>query len=135
MSDPTTRTATCRCGQLTATCRGEPVRVSVCHCLNCQKRSGSAFAAQARWPAEDVTIAGEHRHYAHAGDSGTATDFAFCPTCGSTLFYRGGGFPDLVAVAVGAFADPQFPAPQLSVYEGRKHAWVDIAGDGIEHFD
>ncbi|MGR3757040.1 MAG: GFA family protein [Tranquillimonas sp.] len=30
------RTATCRCGQLTATCRGEPVRIAVCHCLECQ---------------------------------------------------------------------------------------------------
>ena len=52
------RVASCRCGQLTATCRGEPVRVSVCHCLNCQKRSGSAFAAQARWPDDQVTITG-----------------------------------------------------------------------------
>ena len=55
----TTHTASCRCGQLPATVTGEPVRVSVCHCLDCQRRSGSAFAAQARFPAETVTIEGE----------------------------------------------------------------------------
>ena len=49
----TTRTATCRCGQLRAECQGEPVRVSVCHCLDCQKRTGSVFAAQARWSLLD----------------------------------------------------------------------------------
>ena len=54
----TNPTASCRCGQLRATVTGEPVRVSVCHCLNCKKRSGSAFAVQARWPAEQVTIEG-----------------------------------------------------------------------------
>ena len=131
----TVRTASCRCGQLTATCTGEPVRVSVCHCLACQQRSGSAFAVQARFPADCVTIAGEHRSFSHVGDSGASTDFGFCPTCGSTLFYRGGGFPDLIAVAVGAFADPHFPAPTFSVWEERKHGWVAIHGDDIEHFD
>ena len=53
------RTASCRCGQLHARCEGEPVRVSVCHCLECQKRTGSAFAAQARWPEERVIVTGE----------------------------------------------------------------------------
>ena len=51
-----TQLASCRCGQLKATVAGDSVRVSVCHCLNCKKRSGSAFAVQARWPKEDVAI-------------------------------------------------------------------------------
>ena len=55
----TTRTASCTCGQLTAVATVDPVRVSVCHCLACQKRSGSAFAAQARWPNDQVTVTGE----------------------------------------------------------------------------
>ena len=131
----TVRTATCRCGQLGAECEGEPVRISVCHCLDCQKRSGSSFAAQARFPAEQVTISGEARVWTRIGDNGAATDFSFCPTCGANLFYRGGGFPDLIAIAIGAFADPAFPAPMFSVWEQRKHGWVEILGDGVEHFD
>jgi hypothetical protein len=55
------RTATCQSGQLRATCHGEPVRVSVCHCLARQKRSGSAFAVQARWRDDDVEISGSSK--------------------------------------------------------------------------
>jgi hypothetical protein len=128
----TVRTASCPCGQLTAVCEGEPVRVSVCHCLDCQRRSGSAFAAQARWPEQQVTLAGDYREWQRVGDSGSTATFRFCPQCGSTVAYVGGGIPGMVAVPVGAFADPNFPPPAFSVYEERKHAWVTISGEA-EH--
>ncbi len=131
----TTRTATCRCGQLSIACTGEPVRVSVCHCYDCQKRSGSAFAFQARFPAEAVAVAGNSNVYEHAGDSGELAHFHFCPTCGSTLWYHARPHRELFAVAVGAFADRDFPAPHYSVYEERKHRWLEVAGEGIEHYD
>lgn len=129
------RTATCRCGQLSATCTGEPQRVSVCHCLNCQKRSGSSFAAQARWPDDAVRWSGDFRTWATTGDSGASATFRFCPTCGSTVGYQAEALPGLTAIAVGAFADPSFPPPVYSVYEERKHGWVSIVGEGIEHYD
>ena len=130
-----TRTATCRRGQLSVACRGEPVRVSVCHCYDCQKRSGSAFAAQARFPADAVTINGEHKVYEHIGDSGNSGSFHFCPICASTLWYHARPNHDLFAIPTGAFADRDFPAPHYSVWEERKHPWVTIDGDGIEHHD
>jgi len=131
----TVRIATCRCGQLRAQCSGEPVRVSVCHCLNCQKRSGSAFAAQARWPAEQVELAGEFREWSHVADSGARATFRFCPACGSTVAYSSEGMPGMVAVAVGAFADPTFPPPRISVFETRRHPWVSVTGAEVEHLD
>ena len=130
-----TRTATCRCGQLCVTCTGEPVRVSVCHCYDCQKRSGSVFAAQARFPADAVMISGEHKLYEHIGDSGNLASFHFCPTCGTTLWYHARPHRDLFAIPTGAFADKDFPEPIYSVFEECKHPWVTIAGDGIEHYD
>ncbi|MEO5972923.1 MAG: GFA family protein [Sphingomicrobium sp.] len=130
-----TRTASCRCGQLTATATGEPVRVSVCHCLACQQRSGSAFAVQARWPADQVALAGRSQAWQRAADSGHATTFHFCPDCGSTVHYSGGHVPDHIAIPVGAFADPAFPPPRFSVWEERKHAWVEILGQDVEHDD
>lgn len=128
------RVATCRCGQLQATCIGEPVRVSVCHCLACQKRSGSAFAAQARWPDERLQLTGEYREYSQAGDSGAVATFRFCDTCGATVAFVNETMPGTTAIAVGAFADPGFPPPRFSVYEDRKHPWVDIIGDDIERW-
>jgi len=131
----TVRTATCGCGQLSATCTGDPVRISVCHCLECQKRSGSAFAVQARWPAENVAVTGAYEEWSRVGDSGGGATFRFCPTCGSTVFYLIDGMPDVIAVAVGAFADPTFPSPRISVYEERRHEWVAVLGDDIERFE
>ena len=129
----TSHTASCRCGQLTATATGDPVRISVCHCLNCQKRSGSAFAAQVRFPADQVTMAGQFNTFTATGDNGAA-HFHFCPDCGATVYYSNDSIPDTIAIALGAFDDPYFFVPTVSVWEERQHEWVEIAGD-IEHFD
>ena len=126
------RLATCRCGQLQARCHGDPVRISVCHCLDCQKRSGSAFAMQARWPETQVELTGAYSEWSQAGDSGELATFRFCGTCGVTLAYFNAGMPGMIAIAVGAFADPGFPPPRFSVYENRKHSWVAVLGDDIE---
>ncbi len=123
----------CRCGQLRAECEGEPVRVSVCHCLECQKRSGSAFAAQARWPDQKVRVTGEAKAWTRVADSGHRVIYRFCPNCGSTVAYVIEGWPGVTAVPLGAFADPQFPAPKFSVYEHRKHSWTTVLGDDVEH--
>lgn len=129
----TTRTATCRCGQLRAETTGDPGRVSVCHCLDCQRRSGSVFAAQARWPDDQVNMTGEFKEYSNLSDSGNRATFRFCPECGATVTYAIALMPGQTAVPIGAFADPQFPAPEFSVYENRKHRWVEITGD-VKHW-
>ena len=130
----TARTASCRCGQLRATVTGEPARVSVCHCLDCKKRSGSAFAVQARWPTERVKIAGRSKTFVKAADSGNRATFHFCPECGSDVHYEiEGKFDGLVAIPLGAFDDPYSLEPQFSVWEKRKHDWVEIIGSHVEH--
>ena len=134
MSEPEkVRTASCRCGQLSVACTGEPVRISVCHCLECKKRSGSAFAAQARWPNDRVVITGQSTQWSTVGDSGGKATFSFCPECGGSVHYEIDRMPGLTAVAMGAFADPDFPAPEYSVFENRKHRWVEITGDSVVH--
>ena len=129
----TTHLASCRCCQLTAVATGTPVRISVCHCLNCQKRSGSAFAAQVRFPAAQVTTSGEAKTYTATGENG-AVHFHFCPECGSTVTYSNDSIPDTIAIALGAFDDPYAFVPNISVYEERQHEWLEIAGD-VEHYE
>jgi hypothetical protein len=123
------RTASCSCGQLTGKVSGEPVRISICHCLACQRRTGSVFGAQARFRREHVEIRGRSSAYERIGDSGRRITFHFCPTCGSTVYWD---IEEFVAIAVGAFADPGFPKPAFSVYEDRKHAWV-VPPEDVEH--
>ena len=130
----TTRIASCSCGQLRLTCAGEPLRVSICHCLECQKRTGSVFAVQARFARANVQADGQASHWSRAGESGGTAKFSFRPTCASIVFWEPEG-ADFVMVAVGAFADPGFPPPRVSVYEERMHSWAFAAGDlEMEHF-
>jgi len=120
----TKRLASCSCGQLMAVVTGEPVRISICHCLACQRRTGSVFGEQARFARENVKVSGVSTEYIRVGDEGGAVKFHFCPTCGSTVYYGLESLDGFVGIPVGAFADPAFPAPRVSVYEERMHGWV-----------
>jgi hypothetical protein len=92
---------------------------------------------QVRYARDKVQhVAGRSSRFTRRGDSGSTVAFHFCPRCGSTVFWELNAFPDVLAVAVGAFADPQFPAPRHSVYERRQHGWIDLSGlPDIEHLD
>ncbi|OWQ46142.1 aldehyde-activating protein [Roseateles noduli] len=129
----TQRLASCSCGRLTAQVVGEPVRISICHCLNCQRRTGGPFAEQARFRRQDVAPSGVSSTYTITGDEGTNATFHFCPNCGATVYYEMDAMPDFLAIPVGAFADPGFPAPSVSVYESRKHGWV-VPPQDAEHY-
>jgi hypothetical protein len=117
-----------RCGQLQAQVTTEPIRVSVCHCLACQRRTGSVFGAQARFAKAAVTVTGSSKEFVRIGDEGTRSTFNFCPDCGATVYYTFAGHEDAIAIPIGAFADPTFPAPSFSVYEERMHSWVQVPG-------
>jgi hypothetical protein len=126
--------ARCSCGALTLSLP-EPSRLVVaCHCLDCQRRSGAPFGVGAFYPAEIVIISGTAREFTRAAASGGKVHAYFCPTCGSTVYWKATNLPGLIGVAVGAMADPEYPAPVRSVFEQSKHAWVEIAGAGVEHF-
>jgi hypothetical protein len=130
----TEREASCSCGRVRLTVSAEPVRLSMCHCLACQRRTGSVFGAQAWFPREAVDTCGETHRYRRVADSGHHIDYHFCPSCGSTVWYEAEVMPALIAVPVGAFADPGFPQPGVSVYESRKHSWVHPPPD-VEHHE
>jgi hypothetical protein len=120
----TQRTAACACGQLTVACRGEPLKVSLCHCRDCQRRTGAPFGVAAFFRPEAVSAAGQAREYRRGSDSGFDLIFRFCPDCGSTVWWESLRMPDRIAVAVGAFGDPDFPAPTQAVYAKHRHAWI-----------
>src|SRR6516164_6576508 len=124
-----TRHAACSCGQLHLTIEGEPSRNAMCHCLACQRRTGAVISNQARFRNEQVTITGKSTAWERTAESGNVMTFHFCPTCGSTVFWENAGFPGLVSVAIGNFADPSFPAPTLAVWEESRHPWVDLPPD------
>jgi hypothetical protein len=130
-----TRKASCICGQLNVTCVGpDPERRSLCHCKNCQKQTGSAFAIQATFPKEQVTIEGKSTTWkfpvagappvTYRNCSRTGATFHFCPECGSTVYYVLDETPDNIGVKVGCFTDPSFPPPMISGFEEYRFPWA-----------
>lgn len=125
----TTRRAACSCGQLHLTIEGDPSRIWICHCLACQRRTGSVIGNLARFRREQVTFNGRSTIWERTGESGRTLISYFCPTCGSTVYFENKAFPGIVAVATGNFADPDFPAPIVSVWEETRHPWVSLPHD------
>jgi hypothetical protein len=135
-----TRTAECACGRLQVTVENEPLAVVTCHCDFCQKRTGSAFQVSAVF-SDDGTIAitGESKIYNGLQINGVGTangddvSYYFCPTCGSTVLWIFEGRPIMV-IAVGNFADPEFPPPTAELHSPFRHHWLEPV-EGAEQFE
>jgi hypothetical protein len=129
------RIASCTCGSLRLVCSGKPVRISMCHCLDCQRRTGSAFSIAAFFARDAVRLAqGIPREFTRDSATGKKVTFHFCADCGSTVFWHPERMPHLAGVAVGAFADPSFPRPEQSVWTRDKHDWLELP-EGMRRFD
>ena len=89
---------------------------------------------QARFPVDRVQIVGRHSDYPRISDDGEERSFHFCPDCGATVFYALPDAPEVIAVPIGAFADPTFPQPTVSVYESRRHPWLGLP-TAMQHHD
>lgn len=122
----TLRVASCSCGQLRASVTAEPLRVTVCHCRSCQRRTGSAFGVQARFARDSARIEGDGVDFVRTGDSGRRVTFTFCPRCGATVHYMLEGLEDFIGIPVGAFADSLFPAPSVAMHDGCAYEWLNL---------
>ena len=127
------RTAQCQCGSLRATVTGEPTVVNACHCKACQRRTGAVMHSGVYFKKSLVRTEGAEKVYTRHAQEGRKISFHFCPNCGSSVYWDADIRPDQYGIAVGAFADPDFPPPAYSVWEESKHPWVQLPG-GVQRF-
>ena len=125
--------ARCSCGGLTLTLSGPSKLVVACHCLDCQRTTGAPFGVGAFYPVDAVAVSGTPNEFTRDAASGGKVRTYFCPNCGSTVYWRADNLPSLIGVAVGALADPKFPAPVRSIFEQSKHIWVRFDGAVEDH--
>jgi hypothetical protein len=125
--------AECQCGQLVVELPGPTAAVVACHCVDCQRRTGSPFGVLAYYATDQVTISGEAKRFERPTAEGNVFETFFCPECGSTVYGKAGKHPTLVGIAVGTIADPSFQPPVRSVWEQSMHAWVTLP-EGIQRF-
>ena len=124
---PADRTASCSCGSLRLSFRGEPLRVYACACLECQRATGSAFAYRARFRRDAVIKdQGERRRFRRITENGHWMDNIFCPTCGSLVYMEAEVIPEQLVVSVGCFGEPKFAAPATLFWAKRKHDWYGL---------
>lgn len=120
-----TRTARCCCGKAKITVQGNPEFVVACNCMECQRRTGSVFSVNAYFKNESIVSESENtKTFIRESEAGKKLEFHFCDHCASTVWYEAEFMAGLTAIAVGCFADPNFPPPQESVWRSTKHPWV-----------
>lgn len=121
------RTAACLCGQLKVTVEGDPGRVNICNCTDCQRRTGSAFQLGAFFDkTQRKSIEGDSNIFTRKADSGREIELHFCPNCGVTVYFEPQARPTVFGVPGGCFADPGFPTPNFAVWTQSKHHWVEL---------
>ena len=126
MAEHEVRTGGCACRAVRYEAIGEPRRLSVCHCKDCQRRTGSAFGIACYFPREQVRLlGGATRTFERSSEAGRWVRLQFCETCGTTVHWQAEALPDLVGIAAGTLDDTGWVAPQLHVWATLRAALAD----------
>ncbi len=114
-------TARCLCGDIELKSTSDPTFQANCHCDDCRRAGGSAYASLVFVPTEALTVTkGEPASYQHQSDRGSTMTKYFCPNCGSQLFGFGSANPGRRSVRVGVIDDASWFKPTANVYVSRK---------------
>ncbi|MFN8908574.1 MAG: GFA family protein [Betaproteobacteria bacterium] len=116
----------CLCGAVHFWSDEAPVFELLCHCRDCQRATGSAYAPVAFFTEKALKVSGEVKYYESLGSSGKRIGRGFCPTCGSNLFGRLEKLPGLLSIRAGALDDPNQFHPKLRIYVADAPAWAQI---------
>ena len=130
MAGEISRGGSCACGGVRYVATGAPQRISVCHCKDCQRRTGSAFGIACYFPREQVRLlSGTLRTFERTSDAGRRIRLQFCEACGTTVLWHPAVVPDLVGVAAGTLDDTAWLAPKLHVFARSAQAWLRLPED------
>jgi hypothetical protein len=119
----------CLCGKVRYSADADPIFTGVCHCRNCQKESGSAFAIVVAVPQPTLNIRGELKTYEDKGDSGKPMYRRFCPECGSTVMDEASAMPDVLMIQAGTLDDSSWLKPAMQIYCDSAQSWLSLSGE------
>jgi len=116
----------CSCGAVRYRLRSEPLFVHCCHCLNCQRQTGSAFAINVLIEAAGVEIvAGDPRPVDVPRDDGSTQRIFRCPAC-QVAVYSEYTRPQVWFVRAGTLDDPSQVSPDVHIYTRSKRDWIAL---------
>jgi hypothetical protein len=124
-----TITGGCLCGAVRYTAEADPTSATVCHCRDCQRFTGSAFAALVRVSTEKLTINGMLKTFSSIGGSGNPILRHFCPECGSSIAEEPGARPGILVLNVGTFDNPAVATLSREIFRDDALPWIEVHGD------
>lgn len=131
MSSP--RNGGCLCGKVRYQVPRDMKTAAKCHCLQCQKSTGSGAMTAAVYADEDVKVTGETKSYTYTSDGGRPVTNVFCPNCGTSISMHSPGLAGLTLIRAGTLDDSSGLEPQFVVYNKRRPAW-EADNPDIPHF-
>ena len=124
----------CACGAVRYRLASEPLFTNCCHCLNCQRQTGSAFVINLLIEADRVELLAGDPHPVDAPrDDGSTQRIFRCPTCEVAIFSQY-GHPGVSFVRAGTLDDPASVAPDAHIFTRSKLPWVALP-DSVPAFD
>lgn len=120
----------CHCGEIVFIAEVDPNSLTVCHCTDCQKMSGSAFRANIRCPADKFRlIRGEPKIYVKVADSGARRAMAFCGDCGTQLYAYAADGPSPYSLRSGTLKQRASFRPHRQIWLRSALPWTkDVLG-------
>jgi hypothetical protein len=121
----------CQCGQITYDAEVDPDNVSICHCTDCQRLTGSAYRVTVSARADRFQITtGEPKLYVKIADNGRRRNQFFCPNCGSPI-YTTGQDEDThqVGIRLGTVNQRRRLRPQSQIWCSSELPWSQNLGD------
>jgi len=119
----------CLCGAVRYIAEADPTSATVCHCRDCQKFTGSAFAALVRVAKEALTIEVTLKTFSSIGGSGNPILRHFCPECGSSIAEEPGTLPGIIVLNVGTFDHPTVATPGHEIFRDDAVPWIEVHGE------
>jgi hypothetical protein len=123
----------CACGAIHYECDVDPVVMMNCHCRDCQKANGAAFAAIMALPRAAFQIRGTPSYHGVAGASGKLVERGFCPSCGSQVTFKAEVLADVIGVQAGTLDDPSIYRPDMDVFTSSAQPWDHMDSSVQKH--
>jgi hypothetical protein len=116
-------TGGCACGAVRYECGAEPVMALNCHCRDCQRASGTAYASGMIVSADAFRFTkGAPKYHEGRADSGREVGRGFCADCGSPVVATQAGYPMFI-VHASSLDDPSWHRPTLDVFTASAQPW------------
>jgi len=124
----------CSCGEVRYRLTSDPLFTHCCHCLNCQRQTGSAFVINLLVEADRLELlTGEPAAVDVPRDDGSAQRIFRCPTCQVALFSEYGR-REVKFVRAGTLDDPAQASPDVHIFTKSKRDWVTLP-DSVPAFE